>query len=880
MSTNSFNAKRNLDVAGKSYEIFDISKIAGAANLPFSLKILLENLLRTEDGANITAAHINALANWDPKVEPDTEIQFTPARVVMQDFTGVPCIVDLATMREAIVELGGDPAKVNPLAPAELVIDHSVIADFFGTADSFEKNVDVEYERNRERYRFLRWGQTAFDEFKVVPPGTGIVHQVNIEYLARVIMTRVVNGVLRAYPDTVVGTDSHTTMVNGLGVLGWGVGGIEAEAALLGQPVSMLIPKVVGFKLKGELPLGTTATDLALTITEMLRKHGVVGKFVEFYGPGVVSVPMANRATIGNMSPEYGSTCAIFPIDDETLRYLKLTGRSDEQIALVESYAKTQGLWHNPDAAPRFSEELELDLGTVVPSIAGPKRPQDRISLKDSKAALEKHLPTYFTDKTTKEPVIAGNTTVKNGDVVIASITSCTNTSNPSVMIGAALLAKNAVAKGLKSKPWVKTTLAPGSKVVTDYYDKAGLTKHMEALGFNLVGYGCVTCIGNSGPLPVEISKAVNEHDLAVTAVLSGNRNFEGRISPDVKMNYLASPPLVVAYALTGTMNHDFEKDPIGKDNSGADVYLKDIWPSPSDVQTVIDSAVSSEMFKKDYASVFEGDNRWKSLDTPTGKVFEWDTKSTYVRKPPYFEGMPKAPKPVSDISGARVMAILGDSVTTDHISPAGNIKADSPAGKYLSEHGVERKDFNSYGSRRGNHEVMIRGTFANIRLKNLLLDGVEGGFTKNFLDGGAQTTIYEASMAYQAAGIPLVILAGKEYGSGSSRDWAAKGTALLGVRAVIAESFERIHRSNLIGMGVLPLQFVDGQNAQSLGIKGDESFEIIGVTELNNGAIPKTVQVKAGDKTFTAKVRIDTPGEADYYRHGGIMQYVLRSLV
>ncbi len=880
MSTNSFNAKRNLEVAGKSYEIFDISKIDGASNLPFSLKILLENLLRTEDGANITAEHIKALANWDEKSEPDTEIQFTPARVVMQDFTGVPCIVDLATMREAIVELGGDPAKVNPLAPAELVIDHSVIADFFGTADAFEKNVDVEYERNRERYRFLRWGQTAFDEFKVVPPGTGIVHQVNIEYLARVIMTRNVNGVLRAYPDTVVGTDSHTTMVNGLGVLGWGVGGIEAEAALLGQPVSMLIPKVVGFKLKGELPLGTTATDLALTITEALRKHGVVGKFVEFYGPGVVSVPMANRATIGNMSPEYGSTCAIFPIDDETLRYLKLTGRSDEQIALVENYAKAQGLWHNPDAAPRFSEELELDLATVVPSIAGPKRPQDRIALKDSKASLEKHLPTYFTEKTTKGEVKAGNTTVKNGDVVIASITSCTNTSNPSVMIGAALLAKNAVAKGLKSKPWVKTTLAPGSKVVTDYYEKAGLTKHMEALGFNLVGYGCVTCIGNSGPLPVEISKAVNENDLAVTAVLSGNRNFEGRISPDVKMNYLASPPLVVAYALTGTMNHDFEKDPIGKDAAGSDVFLKDIWPTPAQVQSVIDSAVSSEMFKKDYASVFEGDNRWKSLDTPTGKVFEWDTKSTYVRKPPYFEGMPKQPKPVTDISGARVMAILGDSVTTDHISPAGNIKADSPAGKYLTEHGVERKDFNSYGSRRGNHEVMIRGTFANIRLKNLLLDGVEGGFTKNFLDGGSQTTIYDASMAYQAAGVPLVILAGKEYGSGSSRDWAAKGTALLGVRAVIAESFERIHRSNLIGMGVLPLQFADGQNAQSLGLKGDETFEITGITELNNGVIPKTVQVKAGDKSFTAKVRIDTPGEADYYRHGGIMQYVLRSLV
>ena len=883
LSTNpidSFKAKRNLDVAGKSYEIFDISKIDGASNLPFSLKILLENLLRTEDGANITAEHIKALATWDPKVEPDTEIQFTPARVVMQDFTGVPCIVDLATMREAIVELGGDPSKVNPLAPAELVIDHSVIADFFGTSDSFEKNVDVEYERNRERYRFLRWGQTAFDEFKVVPPGTGIVHQVNIEYLARVIMTRVVNGVLRAYPDTVVGTDSHTTMVNGLGVLGWGVGGIEAEAALLGQPVSMLIPKVVGFKLKGELPLGTTATDLALTITEMLRKHGVVGKFVEFYGPGVVSVPMANRATIGNMSPEYGSTCAIFPIDEETLRYLRLTGRSEEQVALVETYAKTQGLWHNPDAAPRFSEELELDLSTVVPSIAGPKRPQDRISLKDSKASLEKHLPTYFTEKTTKGEVKAGETRVKNGDVVIASITSCTNTSNPSVMLGAALLAKNAVAKGLKSKPWVKTTLAPGSKVVTDYYEKAGLTTYMEQLGFNLVGYGCVTCIGNSGPLPVEISKAMNENDLAVTAVLSGNRNFEGRISPDVKMNYLASPPLVVAYALTGTMDHDFEKDPIGKDSAGADVYLKDIWPTPAEVQAVVDSAISSEMFSKDYASVFDGDNRWKSLDTPTGKVFEWDAKSTYVRKPPYFEGLPKSPKPVTDIAGAKVLAILGDSVTTDHISPAGNIKADSPAGKYLSEHGVDRKDFNSYGSRRGNHEVMIRGTFANIRLKNLLLDGVEGGFTKNFLNGGAQETIYDASMAYQDAGIPLVILAGKEYGSGSSRDWAAKGTALLGVRAVIAESFERIHRSNLIGMGVLPLQFLDGENAQSLGLKGDEVFEITGITELNNGTIPKTVQVKAGDKTFTAKVRIDTPGEADYYRHGGIMQYVLRSLV
>jgi aconitate hydratase len=883
MSKNSLGTKKNLTVAGKDYEIFDISTLEAAQNLPFSLKILLENLLRTEDGANITTDHIKALAEWDPSIEPDTEIQFTPARVVMQDFTGVPCIVDLATMREAIVDLGGDPAKVNPLAPAELVIDHSVIADVFGTKDSFEKNTDIEYERNRERYRFLRWGQGAFDEFKVVPPGTGIVHQVNIEYLARVVMTRSVGGVLRAYPDTVVGTDSHTTMVNGLGVLGWGVGGIEAEAALLGQPVSMLIPRVVGFKLSGELPVGTTATDMALTITEMLRKHGVVGKFVEFYGPGVVSVPMANRTTIGNMSPEYGSTCAIFPIDEETLRYLRLTGRTEDQVALVEKYAKAQGMWHDPAVSPRFSEHIELDLSTVVSSIAGPKRPQDRISLTASKSAFEKVLPSYFSDKTGKGayPVKVGEkaTTIKNGDVVIASITSCTNTSNPSVMIGAALLAKKAVEKGLTSKPWVKTTLAPGSKVVTDYYDRAQLTPYMEALGFNLVGYGCVTCIGNSGPLPIEISKAVNENDLAVTAVLSGNRNFEGRISPDVKMNYLASPPLVVAYALAGTMDHDFEKDSLGNDKDGNPVLLKDIWPSAAEIQAVIDSSISSEMFTKDYATVFEGDHRWKSLDTPTGKTFEWDPQSTYVRKPPYFEGMPAQPEAVKDISGARVLAILGDSVTTDHISPAGNIKADSPAGKYLEAHGVDRKDFNSYGSRRGNHEVMIRGTFANIRLKNLLLDGVEGGFTRNFLKAGEQSTIYDASVAYQAAGVPLVILAGKEYGSGSSRDWAAKGTALLGVRAVIAESFERIHRSNLIGMGVLPLQFVNGETAQSLGLKGDEVFSIAGVTALNNGAIPKEVMVTAGDKTFTAKVRIDTPGEADYYRHGGIMQYVLRQL-
>ena len=884
MSQDSFKAKSTLDVAGKQFQIFDINKLAGTATLPFSLKILLENLLRTEDGANITASQISALANWNPDSEPDTEIQFTPARVIMQDFTGVPCIVDLATMREAIVDLGGDPAKVNPLAPAELVIDHSVIADVFGTKDSFSQNTDIEYERNQERYRFLRWGQSAFDEFKVVPPGTGIVHQVNIEYLARVVMVREVAGEIRAYPDTVVGTDSHTTMVNGLGVLGWGVGGIEAEAALLGQPVSMLIPRVVGFKLSGSLPTGTTATDLVLTITEMLRKHGVVGKFVEFYGPGVTALPMANRATIGNMSPEYGSTCAIFPIDEETLRYLKLTGRQQNEIALVEAYAKRQGIWHDPSLTPRFSESLELDLGVVVPSIAGPKRPQDRVSLTDAKSSFGKSLPSYLSDKTNQKPVAfkrnGKESAISNGAVVIASITSCTNTSNPSVMIGAGLLAKKAVEKGLSSKPWVKTTLAPGSKVVTDYYDKSGLTEYLEKLGFNLVGYGCVTCIGNSGPLPIEISKVINDNDLAVTAVLSGNRNFEGRISPDVKMNYLASPPLVVAYALAGTMDHNFDTDPLGQDSNGNPVFLKDIWPTPSEIQAVIDSSISSDMFTKDYASVFEGDHRWQSLSTPTGKVFEWDAESTYVRKPPYFDGMPRNPKPVTDISGARVLAILGDSVTTDHISPAGNIKADSPAGKYLAAHGVDRTDFNSYGSRRGNHEVMIRGTFANIRLKNLLLDGVEGGFTRNFLNNGEPESIFDASTAYQNAGVPLVILAGKEYGSGSSRDWAAKGTALLGVRAVIAESFERIHRSNLIGMGVLPLQFHDGENATSLGLTGTEEFAISGIVELNEGKTPTQVRVTADGKSFTAKVRIDTPGEADYFRHGGIMQYVLRSLL
>ena len=884
MSKDSLKSKSVLNVNSTDYEIFDITRIAGATNLPFSLKILLENLLRHEDGANITAEQIKALAAWNPTADVETEIQFTPARVIMQDFTGVPCVVDLATMREAIADLGGDPTKVNPLAPAELVIDHSVIADFFGTNTSFEQNTDVEYERNRERYRFLRWGQGAFDEFKVVPPGTGIVHQVNIEFLARVVMTREVSGVLRAYPDTVVGTDSHTTMVNGLGVLGWGVGGIEAEAALLGQPVSMLIPRVVGFKLTGKLPTGTTATDLALTITQILRKHGVVGKFVEFYGPGVAEIPMANRATIGNMSPEYGSTCAIFPIDEETLRYMRLTGRSENQVELIAAYAKLQGLWHDPSVEPRFSEVVELDLGTVVPSIAGPKRPQDRISLTDSKSEFAKVLPTYFTEKTGKSPIAVGvngkATTIKNGDVVIASITSCTNTSNPSVMLGAALLAKKAVEKGLTSKPWVKTTLAPGSKVVMDYYERAGLMPYMEKLGFNLVGYGCVTCIGNSGPLPVEISKAVNEQDLAVAAVLSGNRNFEGRISPDVKMNYLASPPLVVAYALAGTMDHDFEKDPLGNDANGAPIFLRDIWPSAHEIATVVESSITSAMFTKDYASVFDGDHRWKALDTPTGKTFAWDTDSTYVRKPPYFEGMPRNPVPVKDIKAARVLAKLGDSVTTDHISPAGNIKADSPAGKYLAEHGVDRKDFNSYGSRRGNHEVMIRGTFANIRLKNQLLDGVEGGFTRNYLNGGEQSTIYDASMQYQSSGTPLIILAGKEYGSGSSRDWAAKGTALLGVKAVIAQSYERIHRSNLIGMGVLPLQYLEGESAQLLNLSGDEIFSITGIEELNSGSTPREVTVSYGDKSFRALVRIDTPGEADYYRHGGIMQYVLRSLL
>ena len=886
----SFGVASELEVSGKKYRIFDMSKLE-AKTLPYSLKILLENLLRTEDGANVTASHIQSIVDWDPKAEPDTEIQFTPARVIMQDFTGVPCVVDLATMREAMVDLGGDPKKINPLAPAELVIDHSVVIDVAGSADAFERNVEYEYQRNAERYQFLRWGQMAFDDFKVVPPGTGIVHQVNIEYLARTVMTREVDGVLQAYPDSCVGTDSHTTMVNGLGVLGWGVGGIEAEAAMLGQPVSMLIPKVVGFKLTGQIPMGATATDVVLTITEQLRKHGVVGKFVEFYGAGVASVPLANRATIGNMSPEFGSTVAIFPIDSVTLDYLRFTGRSEEEIALVEAYSKAQGLWHDPSIEPRYSEYLELDLSTVVPSIAGPKRPQDRIELSASKRKFSEDIKAYSAVASNPAQVKGKEFAMDHGHVSIASITSCTNTSNPSVMLAAGLLARKAVAKGLKAKPWVKTSLAPGSKVVTDYYDKSGLTKDLDALGFQLVGYGCTTCIGNSGPLDQEISDAVNANDLAVTAVLSGNRNFEGRINPDVKMNYLASPPLVIAYALAGTMDFDFEKDSLGTGSDGSEVYLKDIWPTPTEVQDTIDSSINSGMFTKQYAGVFEGDKRWQSLKTPTGDTFAWDAKSTYVRKPPYFDGMTMDPAPVTNISGARVLAKLGDSVTTDHISPAGSIKGDSPAGKYLSDHGVSRVDFNSYGSRRGNHEVMIRGTFANIRLRNQLLDNVEGGYTRDFTTtDGAQSFIYDASQNYQAQGTPLVILAGKEYGSGSSRDWAAKGTSLLGVRAVITESFERIHRSNLIGMGVLPLQFPAGSSADSLGLDGTEIFEIDGVDALNAGVTPKTLKVTAkpsahsaagkAEVRFEAVLRIDTPGEADYFRHGGILQYVLRSLV
>jgi aconitate hydratase len=961
MSENSFDARADLQVGDRSYEIFRLDALQSkfdVARLPFSLKILLENLLRNEDGVGVRARDIEALARWDAKAEPSEEIAYTPARVLLQDFTGVPVVVDLAAMRDAMGDMGGDAARIEPLVPVELVIDHSVQVDVYGRADAFKRNADLEFERNKERYQFLRWGQDAFDAFKAVPPDTGIVHQVNLEYLSRVVFGEEAGGG-QAYPDTLVGTDSHTTMVNGLGVLGWGVGGIEAEAAMLGQPMSMLIPQVLGFRLHGELPEGATATDLVLTVTQMLRKRGVVGMFVEFYGQGLANLPLADRATIGNMSPEFGSTCAIFPIDAETLRYLEFTGRPKERIELVEAYAKEQGLWHDEHSEePTYSDVLELDLGDVVPSLAGPKRPQDRISLTEAKESFRGSVIAYLPDDhpaarqplshldddvahtfpasdppeamqpgarpeehpdtldgetldeavaagidDTREQVVAGAVSelggaatitertavtvtrdgeefeVDHGHVVIAAITSCTNTSNPSVMLGAGLLARNAVQRGLDVKPWVKTSLAPGSKVVTEYLDRAGLTDYLEELNFHLVGYGCTTCIGNSGPLPDEISAAVNEGDLAVCSVLSGNRNFEGRINPDVKMNYLASPPLVVAYALAGTMDIDLYNEPLGTDKDGEPVYLKDLWPSEEEVHRTILEAVQSDMFRKSYGEVFAGDERWNSLETPGGDRFAWDDDSTYVRNPPYFADMPQEPEPVTDVEGARVLALLGDSVTTDHISPAGSIKADSPAGRYLQEHGVERRDFNSYGSRRGNHEVMMRGTFANIRLRNQLAPGTEGGVTRK-LPEGEEMSIYDAAMAYQEEGTPLVVLAGKEYGSGSSRDWAAKGTFLLGVRAVIAQSFERIHRSNLVGMGVLPLQFKDGESVASLALTGEEEFTIAGLTAINDGDVPTEVEVRAGDKTFTTRVRIDTPKELEYYRHGGILQYVLRQLL
>ncbi|KKW64023.1 aconitate hydratase [Mycolicibacterium elephantis] len=927
MSSDSFGTSDRLTVDDSTYTIYRLDRIDGSERLPFSLKVLLENLLRNEDGRLVTAEQINALAEWDPTAERGKEIAYTPARVLMQDFTGVPCVVDLVAMRDAIANLGGDTQRINPLCPTELVIDHSVIADVFGRPDAFLINAELEFERNSERYQLLRWAQQAFADFSVVPPNTGICHQVNLEYLARVVFTGEGPDGPVAYPDTLVGTDSHTPMVNGLGVLGWGVGGIEAEAAMLGQPMSMLIPQVVGLKLTGELQPGTTATDLVLTVAELLRRTGVVGKFVDLYGPGVANVPLANRATIGNMSPEYGSTVTIFPIDAVTLDYLRLTGRSEAQIRLVEAYAKEQGLWHDPDHEPVYSQAIELDLSTVEPSIAGPKRPQDRIPLRvapDAVASLLSGTPTTAealsgvdrasalsfpasdpiavgsgapTDKPRKprdfgtdnewpsSPVSvdlgeSGPVEVDNGHVVIAAITSCTNTSNPSVMVGAALLAKKAVERGLSRKPWVKTSLAPGSRIVTDYYEKAGLTPYLDKLGFNLVGYGCTTCIGNSGPLIPEVSKAVTDNDLTVCAVLSGNRNFEGRIHPECKMNFLASPPLVVAYALAGTLHVNLLEDPLGTGADGQPVYLRDIWPTEAEIADVVGAHLKAEMFTKSYSDVFTGDEHWRNLDVPSGDTFEWAPDSTYVRQPPYFDGMTVEPPPVADIAGARVLAKLGDSVTTDHISPAGAIIPDTPAGKYLLEHGIERKDFNSYGSRRGNHEVMIRGTFANIRLRNQLAPDTEGGWTRDFSQpDGPVTTIYDASVNYAVAGTPLVVLAGKEYGSGSSRDWAAKGTLLLGVRAVIAESFERIHRSNLIGMGVLPLQFPEGQNADSLGLTGEETFDITGVTALSD-TIPDTVHVRAGDVEFDAVLRIDTPGEADYYRHGGIMQYVLRRLL
>ena len=886
MSINSFGARRTLDVDGQSYEIYDIDAVPGSSDLPYSLKVLLENLLRTEDGANITADQITALGQWDATAQPSHEIQFTPARVIMQDFTGVPCIVDLATMREAIADLGGDPNKVNPLSPAEMVIDHSVIVEKFGVPDALQANMGIEYDRNRERYQFLRWGQTAFENFRVVPPGTGIVHQVNLEHLARVTFVREEDGTRIAYPDTCVGTDSHTTMVNGLGVVGWGVGGIEAEAAMLGQPVSMLVPRVVGFKLSGELREGVTATDLVLRITQMLREHKVVGKFVEFYGSGVSAVPLANRATLGNMSPEYGSTVAIFPVDDVTLDYLRLTGRDEHQIKLIEAYTKAQGMWHDPSHEARYSEYLELDLSTVTPAIAGPKRPQDRIELTEAKESFEGLVPSYTSNPGVKVPVTLSDGRsfeLANGAVTVAAITSCTNTSNPSVMIAAGLVAKKAHELGLKPKPWVKTSLAPGSQVVTDYFNRAGLAQHLSAVGFDLVGYGCTTCIGNTGPLIPEVSTAINDKDLAVTAVLSGNRNFEGRISPDVKMNYLASPPLVVIYALAGTMDIDLATEPVAVTDGGKEVFLTDLWPSAAEIAEIVNSSISAQMYTERYADVFDGGERWKSLETPEGDTFAWDADSTYVRKLPIFDGMDARPEPVHDIHDARVLLKLGDSVTTDHISPAGAIKPDSPAGLWLAEQGVQRKDFNSYGSRRGNHEVMMRGTFANIRLRNQLAPGTEGGFTRDFtVADGPVSTIYDAAVNYRAANTPLVVLGGKEYGSGSSRDWAAKGTMLLGVKVVIAESYERIHRSNLIGMGVLPLQFPEGVSADSLGLSGEETFDFEGIEQINE-TIPPTIHVTAtrdGRATeFDVVVRIDTPGEREYYLNGGILQYVLRRM-
>ena len=886
MSINSFGARRSLDVDGQSYEIYGIDAVAGSSDLPYSLKVLLENLLRTEDGANITADQITALGQWDATAQPSHEIQFTPARVIMQDFTGVPCIVDLATMREAIADLGGDPNKVNPLSPAEMVIDHSVIVEKFGVPDALQANMGIEYDRNRERYQFLRWGQTAFENFRVVPPGTGIVHQVNLEHLARVTFVREEDGTRIAYPDTCVGTDSHTTMVNGLGVVGWGVGGIEAEAAMLGQPVSMLVPRVVGFKLSGELPEGVTATDLVLRITQMLREHKVVGKFVEFYGSGVSAVPLANRATLGNMSPEYGSTVAIFPVDDVTLDYLRLTGRDEHQIKLIEAYTKAQGMWHDPSHEARYSEYLELDLSTVTPAIAGPKRPQDRIELTEAKESFEGLVPSYTSNPGVKVPVTLADGRsfeLANGAVTVAAITSCTNTSNPSVMIAAGLVAKKAHELGLKPKPWVKTSLAPGSQVVTDYFNRAGLAQHLSAVGFDLVGYGCTTCIGNTGPLIPEVSTAINDNDLAVTAVLSGNRNFEGRISPDVKMNYLASPPLVVIYALAGTMDIDLATEPVAVTDDGKEVFLTDLWPSAAEIAEIVNSSISAQMYTERYADVFDGGERWKSLETPEGDTFAWDADSTYVRKLPIFDGMDARPEPVHDIHDARVLLKLGDSVTTDHISPAGAIKPDSPAGLWLAEQGVQRKDFNSYGSRRGNHEVMMRGTFANIRLRNQLAPGTEGGFTRDFtVADGPVSTVYDAAVNYRAANTPLVVLGGKEYGSGSSRDWAAKGTMLLGVKVVIAESYERIHRSNLIGMGVLPLQFPEGVSADSLGLSGEETFDFEGIEQINE-TIPPTIHVTAtrdGRATeFDVVVRIDTPGEREYYLNGGILQYVLRRM-